>query len=177
MKICNSCGEQKELEFFPKSPNCKDGHRNYCKVCHQSRKERWRMENLDDATAKQKLWLSNNPERVLVIKKKWRDANKEYHRLQGKKWREQHPERAKAQVNARRGFLKKAQPQWADTGKIQEFYLIASKLTKETGISHHVDHIIPLLGKQVSGLHVETNLQVIPAHENQVKSNKFYIEE
>lgn len=37
----------------------------------------------------------------------------------------------------------------------------------------HVDHIIPLKGRQVSGLHIETNLRIIPAQENVRKSNKW----
>ena len=40
---------------------------------------------------------------------------------------------------------------------------------------HHVDHIIPLHGKLVSGLHVESNLQVITQAANCTKSNKYEV--
>jgi hypothetical protein len=47
--------------------------------------------------------------------------------------------------------------------------------TKMTGIEWHVDHIIPLQGKNVSGLHTPYNLQVIPASWNTAKGNKFEV--
>lgn len=56
---------------------------------------------------------------------------------------------------------------------IETIYLTASELSKKTGIPHEVDHIVPLQGKEVSGLHVWNNLQIIPRTENRFKSNKF----
>ena len=67
-------------------------------------------------------------------------------------------------------------PPWLNKDQliqIEEFYIKAAELTKQTNIKYHVDHIIPLQGKNVSGLHVPWNLQVIPASENLSKSNKF----
>lgn len=63
-------------------------------------------------------------------------------------------------------------PAWADREKIREIYRTAQYLTETTGIPHHVDHEIPLHGKAVSGLHIETNLRVIPARANQSKGNR-----
>lgn len=67
-------------------------------------------------------------------------------------------------------------PIWADKIKIQEFYDRASQLSIATGVEHEVDHIIPLKGKFVSGLHVETNLQILTMSANRSKNNKFEIE-
>lgn len=64
-------------------------------------------------------------------------------------------------------------PEWANHSKIQLFYDEARRLTKETGILHEVDHIIPSNHKLVCGLHNEFNLQVLPWYENRTKSNKF----
>lgn len=54
-------------------------------------------------------------------------------------------------------------------------YQLAAMLTKASGISHHVDHIIPLQGKKVSGLHTFANLRVIPGSDNVKKSNSYTI--
>ena len=64
--------------------------------------------------------------------------------------------------------LKQRTPAWADLEKIKAFYRLAAAFTK-LYVPHHVDHIIPLNGKIVSGLHTEDNLQVIPASDNLLK--------
>lgn len=64
-------------------------------------------------------------------------------------------------------------PKWADLKEIKKFYDTSHWITKVTGIEHHVDHIIPLRGKLVSGLHVAENLRVLPGPENLAKGSKF----
>lgn len=79
----------------------------------------------------------------------------------------------------------RATPPWADPKKIAAIYAEAARLTAETGVPHHVDHIVPLQGpvatygpfkgmRIVFGLHCEANLRVIPARENVVKGNRHW---
>jgi hypothetical protein len=86
----------------------------------------------------------------------------------------------KAQKVSRTVFRRLAKlqrtPSWLtdiDYERIGNEYKLAALLTKVTGSSWHVDHIIPLQGKMVSGLHVPSNLRVLPATENIRKSNLF----
>jgi hypothetical protein len=64
-------------------------------------------------------------------------------------------------------------PPWADLKAIRKVYEDSHRVTKETGLEHHVDHIIPMRGKLVSGLHIAENLRVLPGPENLAKGSKF----
>lgn len=77
-----------------------------------------------------------------------------------------------AHHNARRERMARQTPPWADMKAIRKVYIQCAKLTLATGMEHHVDHVIPIKGRTVSGLHVQGNLQVLPGPENRKKSNK-----
>lgn len=72
-------------------------------------------------------------------------------------------------ASKRRRLLYTAMPLWADLGKLKEIY-------KNCPEGYHVDHVIPLQGDLVCGLHVETNLQYLTVSENLKKSNKFTVD-
>lgn len=78
--------------------------------------------------------------------------------------------------NKRRVAKLNRTPPWANQEAIKAIYREAARLSSETGVEHHVDHIIPLQGELVSGLHVESNLQILPWHENVTKGNRFEVE-
>jgi len=64
-------------------------------------------------------------------------------------------------------------PKWSDRAEIKRIYEVAQRKSNIEGRKYHVDHIIPLRGKLVSGLHIPSNLQVILESENLAKSNQF----
>lgn len=155
-----------------------------------SNKKADRLENGDEYRAKGRANYQENLEknRTAALKsyhenkhteqaKSIRKKSSEKRRLTGKdqEYRQLHSARILSHVRAYQLAKDNRFPDWADKNVISEFYELAKQLSKETGISHHVDHIIPLRGKLVSGLHVPENLQVIPYNENISKSNKYII--
>lgn len=77
------------------------------------------------------------------------------------------PSKALARYIARKSAKEQRVPSWADHGKIKEIY----KQANELGLV--VDHIIPLRGELVSGLHAHNNLQLLTQEENDKKGNKY----
>lgn len=85
---------------------------------------------------------------------------------------------AAAYEAARRAVKLQRTPAWLtdiDKERIQNEYKLAALQTKLTGEPWHVDHIIPLQGELVSGLHVPSNLRAIRGKENLSKSNNFEV--
>ena len=99
-------------------------------------------------------------------------------RAAAKLWRKNNPGHEGAQISKRLNAIKRQKrvPVWVDIcahEKMRNIYKQAKQLTRSTGIKYHVDHILPLNGKLVSGLHVPENLQVLPAKDNCSKHNRF----
>lgn len=102
-------------------------------------------------------------------------ANQQKHVEHGRQWRASNKDKINAYASRKRADQLQATPCWADATSINLAYENAQVLTAETGISWHVDHIIPLRSRFVCGLHTHTNLQVIPANDNQQKSNRWWL--
>jgi hypothetical protein len=113
-----------------------------------------------------------NPERQREYDRAWKRSNREYKRAYDRERRKAQPERGRAHVAKRRATKLRATPAWLDPRDLLPIYHEAARLTAETGVLHHVDHIVPLRGDGVCGLHVPWNLQAIPAIENLKKGNR-----
>lgn len=112
---------------------------------------------------------------ITLTKLRAKGIPKEKSREYKRKWREANKERSRINVNTRRRRLREASPPWltqAHKAAIQAVYIQAAELTRQTGIRYTVDHIIPLKGETVCGLHVPWNLQTIRHTANARKSNK-----
>ena len=84
------------------------------------------------------------------------------------------PKRQGSSGTARWRKLNRHTPAWAVMADIRRVYKQMRTLTRETGRQWSVDHIVPLDGVNVCGLHVAHNLQVIPLEENVAKANNWW---
>ncbi len=134
----------------------------------QRARKKWTSNNRDKMNALNKAWCERNPEKVLAKRERRKDRDRELERARIAA----NPGYYNAKSAKRRARKLQATPPWADHKKIAAVYAEAARLTRETGIQHDVDHVWPLQGKDGSrGLHVEYNLQILPATENTRKHN------
>lgn len=105
--------------------------------------------------------------------REYRSIDPEKHRERVRKWAKENPEKEAANKAKRRAIRRNATVLWADNAAIQQVYSDARALSEDLGVQFEVDHIIPLRGKLVCGLHWQGNLQIIPANDNRKKANKF----
>lgn len=157
-----------ELTHYNTGRPCKHGHvanrrvkDRVCSECERIKLSTQRLDNPELQKIKKQASYQRNKKHILAQKRDYRQANK------GK---------INALVSARKKYIKQRTPKWVNTEEmwlIKEVYDLSTKRTKMTGFVWHVDHIIPLQGKTVSGLHVMANLQVIPGVDNIRKKNKY----
>ena len=133
------------------------------------------VENKENISRRNKKYYYDNKEKLKVTNSKWRSRNKD--KLQGQQREYYLRNKTKLDLYSlhRKLYIKQATPKWANIEAIEHIYNSRDVLTESTGIEHHVDHIVPLRGKLVCGLHCEDNLRVITKSENKKKSNKWTV--
>ncbi len=159
-----ACVNGHASERLTSSGQCTGCFKHYYKKMYQNPEYRQKAiarshKNYDKEKAKQnaRLWCKRNPEKRKQIVAAWEKRNKDYMNAKT------------ARRYARKG---KATLKSVTIKDIMPIYKQARLLTEKTGVQYHVDHIVPLFGEAVCGLHVPWNLRVITAKENQNKSNK-----
>jgi len=142
MKICKKCNIEKSLEMFSKESRSKDKRRSRCKEC---------------LSKEYSIWQSHNRYKCNNNQKKYRKT------IKGKVSKNMNnaKRRARQEVNNLTELQKR---------QIKEIYKKCTEY-RELGFDFHVDHIVPLLNKNVSGLHVPWNLQITTAKYNLTKKD------
>jgi hypothetical protein len=140
----------------------------------RARATAYRQDNPEMVKEQFSSWYAKNGDALKPKKAIYRAENRGKIEAYRSKWELENPHKRNA-INARRRATKlQATPAWADQARIAELYAEAVRLTKETGIEHHVDHIVPLVSKLVCGLHCEFNLRVTLGAENLTKGNRHW---
>ena len=146
--ICQRCKEDKELDLFYKNKRRPTGLDQYCIPCRRTYTKAWAKTETGRtcrASARRNFYL----------------ANKDYELSKSRQWR--------------RG-KRKGTPVWLSEDQLQEIalvYQLARDCKLTTGEPYEVDHIVPINGKNVCGLHVPWNLQILPADMNRGKGCRF----
>lgn len=149
--------------------------RNRKRVLENSRK--WQEANKGRETKRLADWYTANRDAVLKRRKKRKQDPEvaEFHREILRRNYRKNKARYTAKAAKRRAEKMRATPSWADLDTIRLLYEEARRASKETGVKHNVDHIVPLTSDLVCGLHVEHNLQILTEVENKSKGNTFIV--
>lgn len=183
--------------YFTNKP-CKYGHiceryvaSGVCKQCHLLHEKKYNVQDPNRLVRRRKSHYDKNCETIKERSRSHSRENRDVHKIIELRYRKRNSkvcaQRAATYRNnnrgkcnslwaARRARKRKATPPWltpTDKQQIEQFYQTAAYLTSLTGIQFHVDHIIPLRGKYVSGLHIPSNLQILPFYDNLTKSNNY----
>ena len=150
-----------EIYYFTGRP-CIHGHiakretnSGSCTACKHLRK------NTETARLEQKRYAADNREKINKVSKKYRENNKY---------------KINALTADRYASKTRSTPKWLtaeDKSRIRCYYSLAAMRNKNDDKRWDVDHIVPLRGDSVCGMHVPWNLQVIPRIENIKKGNRF----
>lgn len=160
-KICTCCGIDKSFSSYPRDKYKKTGVKSRCKACEAEKARATR---------------AKDPDRSRAISKKYREKHREKELARYTRYNKTNPHKRAAYEAKRRASKRQRTPKWLTESQLKEidfFYSHARECTMLTGDPYHVDHIVPINGENVSGLHVPWNLQVLPADINIAKSNKF----
>lgn len=123
----------------------------------EAKNRRYYVQNADAVNAQKRGYWAENRDRMAIARSHWTAGNRHVIRHHNA---------------ARKQHVERATPPWADMAAIAAVYAEAERLARETGTPHHVDHVIPLRGKIVYGLHVQGNLRPLPWSANLAKWNK-----
>lgn len=144
-------------------------------VYYVSQTQKWHKDNADKVRFHKASWIEKNREKKALQDKLWAEKNRERSNQHKQRWNKINAGRKLALDRKYKTSKIQRTPLWLDKvdhAEIEFTYVWCAAL-RSCGLDYHVDHIVPLQGKAVSGLHVPWNLQVIPAVSNLRKNNRW----
>lgn len=174
MKTCSKCKIEKELTEFSNNKTKRDGKETICKTCTRLRTRAWQKANKERTRARVAKYRATDKGQQKTIE--YRQANRHKMREYCRQHYVDNMPKYRAKCRLYQAKKLQATPHWLtkkDHDRIKHIYWMADLITKITGEQHHVDHITPLQGENVCGLHVPENLQILTATENLSKGNKW----
>ncbi len=188
-KVCSGCGLPKIFDSFYKNKSRYDGLNNYCKLCDSKRIGNLRAKNPSAfkevnkksyvkrkvlILAKQKEYRELNTEKIKVKNSTYYINNKDRISTNNRVWKQNNPDKVADMDARRRAAELKATPPWTTPEmKIDTLFFYTIRAGMARPANWQVDHIHPLQGKYVRGLHIPSNLRLIQTLGNQKKNNKF----
>ena len=176
---CKDCRkEQKRKHYLENKQDISYKQREYANKNKDKVKERaavYRSKNKEVIKTKQKQIYQNNKEKRLEYGRKRYTEHKDAIKAKVKEYTIKNRHKTNAIKAKYRASKYNATPKWLTKQHLEEikvFYKEAKKLSETTGDSYQVDHIVPLQGAEVCGLHVPWNLQILTKSENISKFNK-----
>jgi 5-methylcytosine-specific restriction endonuclease McrA len=200
-KLCTKCQIVKPatLEYFHKHSKLADGLAVWCKQCVKSKDRNNYINNYSSIKEQSISFYRNNTDSILAVQKIYKDTIREEIKEKGRSYWAKVKVKASTKLKAKRvesSAVKERERAWRESnrGKVRKYYAIARALRKQAlpvwtsledkelielvyaeGLHRglEVDHIVPLRGKSVCGLHVYWNLQLLDKGSNSRKSNKW----
>lgn len=169
VRSCRECKADITHTYKPK-------HGPKCSLCHATYMREYRARNAAKISKLKRAWVECNVERKAALDREYAVKHPEKRIAARRKWAQSNPGVDKAVKAHNKAERSKRVPAWLseeDKWLIAEVYALAALRTEMFGFTWHVDHVVPLKGKKVSGLHVPWNLQVIPWVDNLRKGAKF----
>ena len=168
VRVSRKDAQASNLPRYFTGVSCKHGHvaerytaNKTCCECGNATSNKAKSKKMAYYSALSNEWRKQNLDKSLTYSRKYVAKNKGLRNLWTANYRSAKDERM---------------PEWLTDDHVwmmAEAYDLAALRTKLTGIMYHVDHVVPLRGARVSGLHVPWNMQVIPGKENTMKGNKY----
>lgn len=173
MKICSACGVEKPLSEYSPRNDRPCGVQAKCKECKKLEARQIRAALGDTYNAYKRSWYHKNAAKEIARNRVYKEQNRDQELKRGREYIKKNRARYTAHQLKRMASQINATPTWSNEQDIAMWYEVANVLSR-SGVKFVVDHIVPLRGKTVCGLHDSGNMQILPWHKNAAKSNRHW---